>query len=226
MMRNIYSTFIVAILFIIFSSAIYSYENEPLSKTGKDIEKFKAHTDVQKLQNENIKKINLIEVISKNFGYTTNYEKLRKDYWSARILVSKKQITKAQDLLQKNQKEINESLKVISKYYQVVSQEMIDECIDKIQELEFIANANSDIEMKRKVIDLKDKIRLAYQQFDTASEANGDQRFVTSITLYRSIKSYAIAILKEVAGPDEKIKIDDKYKIHIVDNRNEVYKKS
>jgi hypothetical protein len=67
---------------------------------------------------------------------------------------------------------------------------------------------------------------MAVQQFDSANEALTDKYFVSSISLCRSAKSYAINILRDMAAPEEKSKVDDKYKIHIVDNRNEIYKKS
>jgi hypothetical protein len=226
MNRNISGILFVVLFSFTALSPASGNEKKSLAK-DQDIEKFRAHQQVEKLQNENHKKINLVEIISKNFGYTS-YGKLKKDYWTARILVSKKQIIKAKDLLEKNKKDIDEALREISNDYQKATQEMLDECISKLNEFEFSANtdANTNFETKKKIFILRNQIRTAMQQFDNANEALTDKYYVSSITLCRSSKSYAISILRDLADPEDKSKIDDKYKIHIVDNRNEVYKKS
>jgi hypothetical protein len=226
MNRNI-STFIFITLFgFIAFSTTFGNEKKSLAKDD-DIEKFRAHQQVEKLQNENNNKINLVEVISKNFGYTS-YGKLKKDYWTARILVSKKQIIQAKDLLEKNKNDIDEALKEISNDYQKATQEMLDECISKLNDFEFNANTdpNTNSETKKKIFILRNQIRTAIQTFDNANEAFSDKFYFSSISLCRSAKSYAINILRDLAAPEDRSKIDDKYKIHIVDNRNEVYKKS
>jgi hypothetical protein len=217
--------FITLVSFVAFS--VVSGAEKKSQVKEDEIEKFRAHQQVEKLQNENFKKINLVEVISKNFGYTS-YGKLKKDYWTARILVSKKQIIQAKELLEKNKKEIDEALKDISNDYQKATQEMLDECITKLNEFEFTANGdpNTNFETRNRIFILRTQIRMAVQQFDSANEALTDKYFVSSISLCRSAKSYTINILRDMAAPEEKSKVDDKYKIHIVDNRNEIYKKS
>jgi hypothetical protein len=177
------------------------------------------------LQKENFKKLTLIEIISKNFGYTS-YGAFKKDYWTARILVSKKQIIQAKELFKKNKKDMDEALRVIAIDYEKATQEMLEECLNKLNEFEFTANIDADYATKRKIFLLRNKIKMATQQYDSAHDAFSDQVYVSSISLYRNTKSYAINILKDLAEPDEKNKINDKFKIHIVDNRNEVYNKS
>ncbi len=225
MKRNILLiTFMTLAGFLIFSAVS---GNEKKSLTREDeIEKFRAHQQVEKLQNENYRKINLVEVISKNFGYTS-YGKLKKDYWTARILVSRKQIIGAKDLFERNRKEIDEALREISGDYQKITQDMLDECIARVNDFEFSANndPNTNFETNNRIFMLRTQIRMAVQQFDSAGEAFIDRYYVSSITLCRSAKSYAINILRDLAAPEDKNKVDDKYKIHIVDNRNEVYKK-
>lgn len=225
MIRKIYYILTAIIVNCAIFSSIIADENKVMSNIKhQDIEKFRAHSEVVKLQNENLKKIDLIEIISHNFGYTS-YKKLKKDYWTAYLLVPRRQIVQAQILLQKNKQEINEALRIISNDYYDATQKMLDECIDKINELEFTNDIKSNAEVRKKLHKLKDSFKLANLQFDTAHEAFVNQRYVSSISLYRGVKSYAISILKYLAGPDEQNKIDDKFKIHIVDNRNEIYNK-
>jgi len=217
---------IIKSLSILFCLSLFlplSLSSGERSTENIDIEKFRAHTIVNRLLNENLKKLNLIEVISRNFGYS-DYVKLKKDYWTARVLVSKKEIIQAQKLLEKNNAEMNESLKIISMDYQEAAQKMIDESIDKINEFEFIGIVNN-LDNRRKLNMLRDKIKFASQLFDNANKGIAYQRYSSSITLFRSVKSYAISILKDLCEPGEENQIMDRFKIHIVDNRNEVYNK-
>ena len=225
MNRNIL-TFLIIIPIFCFTifSTVSGNEKKALIKEEK-IEKFRAHQEVERLQKENYKKINLIEIISKNFGYTS-YGAFKKDYWTARILVSRKQITQAKDLLEKNRKDIDEALRVISIDYEKATQEMLDECINKLNEFEFTVSINADYAKKRNIILLQNKIKIATKQYDNAHDAFSDKVYVSSISLYRNAKSYAISILRDLAEPDEKNRVNDKFKIHIVDNRNEIYNKS
>jgi hypothetical protein len=219
------STFIAltAILFTLLNFARNSADEKTTYNNNNDVEKFQAHKEVQILQSENLKKINLLEIISKNFGYT-DYKKFQKDYWTARILVSKKQIIQAKYLLIKNKREMDENLKIISIDYQNATQEMLDECLNKINEFEFTASSRADYNTRKKTLELRDKIRIATRQFENAYDSFNNQVYISSITLYRRAKSYAIYILKDLAEPEEKNKIEVKFKIHIVDNRNEIYK--
>ena len=221
------TTFTVVICAVLFS-AVSAAENKQ-SATGQNIEKFKAHKEIEKLQKENFRKINLIEIISKNFGYSYN-DKFKRDYWTARILVSKKQIIQAKDLLEKNKRELDDALRMISDDYQKATQAMIDDCIDKLNKYEFSSESNKDdlgkdVETKRKIAVLRNKVKIAVNQFESANEASVYRGYVFAITLYRSSKSYAINILSDLANPEEKNIITEKYKIHIVDNRNEVFNK-
>jgi hypothetical protein len=225
MTRYIFKTiFAIIICYAAYSLTFAGADEDMIRKRVKDqnIEKFQAHTDVQMLQRENLKKIEMIEVISKNFGYT-EYKKLKKDYLAACILIPQKEIIEAQIQLKKNKEEIDETLKTISNDYFNVTQQMLDECIDKVSELQFSPDFKLNPGKQKKLTQLRDIIRLANLQFDTAQGAFLDKRYVSSITLYRGVKSYAISILKDLAGPDEINKIGDKFKIHIVDNRNEIY---
>jgi hypothetical protein len=224
MIKNIIAAFIIPILCFAFFSTASGYEKKSLIKE-EEILKFRAHQEVERLQKENYKKLNLIEIISKNFGYTS-YGTFKKDYWTARILVSKKQIIQAKYLFEKNKKDMDEALRVISIDYEKATQEMLEDCLNKLNEFEFTANIDADYATKKKIFLLRNKIKTATQQYDSAHDAFSDQVYVSSIFLYRNAKSYAINILKDLAEPDEKNKINDKFKIHIVDNRNEVYNKS
>jgi hypothetical protein len=222
--KNFINASLIAIICIaMISGNVVADDKSSLSE--QKIEKFKAHEEVQKLQNDNYKNINLIEIISKNFGYTFN-DKFKKDYWTARILVSKKQIVQAKELLEKNKKEIDEALKLISEDYRKATQVMLDDCINKLNEYEFSSHVDDSKQIQRKISTLRNKITVAVQQFDSANDASVMKGYASSISLYRTTKSYAINILKDLAGPEEKENIIEKYKIHIVDNRNEIYKKS
>lgn len=224
MNKNILNTTLTAVLFFILFSSASGYEKKHTANEQK-IEKFRAHREVERLQKENHKKINLIEIISKNFGYTS-YEKLKKDYWTARILVSKKQIIQAKEAFEKNKKDIDDALKIISNDYQKATSEMLDECINKLNEFEFAANINTNYQTRKKIFRLRNRIRIASQQYDSAYEASSNQVYISSISLYRNAKSYAINIIRDLAEPEEKKRIDEKFKIHIVDNRNGIFKKS
>ena len=214
---------VIMFSFAIFLFTLSAHGYDRTGKTEKDIEKFRAHTVVQKLSKENLKKINLIEIISKNFGYNS-YHKLKKDYWTARILVSKKKIVEAKDLLELNLAEINETMRIISKDYEDAAQAMIDDCIDKINELKFKAEMNPSVELNRQLTENLKRIKLANEQFDSAYYSYINLNYVPCITLYRSAKTHAINILQDLADPQDKQKITDKFKIHIVDNRNEIFK--
>ena len=228
MRSNFIKTAFAAIICVALFSALSAAEYTQ-SATDQNIEKFKAHKEVEKLQKDNYQKINLIEIISKNFGYAYN-DKFKRDYWTARILVSKKQIIQAKVLLEKNKREIDDALRLISYDYQKTTLSMIDDCIDKLNKYEFNSESNKDnlrkdIETKRKIAVLQNKIKIAVQQFDSANEASIYKGYVSAISFYRSSKSYAINILSDLANPDEKNIITEKYKIHIVDNRNEIFNK-
>lgn len=222
MIRKVLNLFQIFVISLFCYTLAPAYENEPLSRTGRDIDKFKARAVVESLVTDNLKKINMIEIISKNFGYE-NYHQLKKDYWAARILVSKKQIMEAKALLEKNLKDINENMRAISKDYRIATQDMLDECIDKINALSFTEESDPNITIRRKLTINKKRIILANGQFNDANLAFAELKYVPSIYLYRNAKSHAINILKDLAAPEEKKEIESKFKIHIVDNRNEIF---
>ncbi|MBN2040780.1 MAG: hypothetical protein JW864_12115 [Spirochaetes bacterium] len=225
MFQNKKSVSVIILLLTVYIFSIPANGYERTGKTERDINKFRAQTTVNKLTKENLKKINLIEIISKNFGYNS-YHKLKKDYWRARILVSQKKILEAKDLLELNLVEINETMRIISKDYENATQAMIDECIDKINELKFTSEMNPNVENNRKLAENLKRIKLANQQFDNAYSSYINLDYVPCITLYRNAKRHAINILQDLAEPQDRNRITDKFKIHIVDNRNEVFNES
>ncbi len=186
------------------------------------IEKFHAHDKINKLSKENLRLIEFIEVISNNFGIIKCRE-MKRAYWSARIRYIKGEVVKASKELQKNREDIEKGLQKISAEYEKVTKKMIDESILKICELHIEATSASDYTVKRKLIQNQDRLKNAYGQYLDGITNYKKQRYVASVNLYRSTKDYVISILQDIAKPDEKAFVKNKYKIDIVDNKNVMY---
>ncbi|PKL38983.1 MAG: hypothetical protein CVV44_08935 [Spirochaetae bacterium HGW-Spirochaetae-1] len=189
------------------------------------IDKFHAQPVVHTLQRSNLEKIEFIEVIAKNFGYTDTYN-LRKDYWSARLLVIKGDIVGARKMLEKNREDIDKTLLTLSKQYRVDAQKILDECSLKMSEMKLEVEIGGDPDEHDRLDRNNSRIRIAYDEFHNAVKASTGKQYQPSINLFRHAKRQAINILEDLAGPNERHKVVDKYKIHIVDNRQEVFKKS
>ena len=197
--------------------------NSNISKSNY-LDKFHAHQVVRKLTKENIKSIEFIEIIVKNFGYVDNY-KLRKDYWKANLLVTAGEIIKAKNLFEKNKKDIKNCLKIISTYYKKDTLNILEECTARLSsgKLETYNDDNSD--KKDKLIKNQKRIKLAYEELKNAQYSFSKKQFKNSINLYRIVKKHAITVLKDLSTVSEQRTIFNKYKIHIVDNQHEIYKK-
>ncbi len=67
------------------------------------LDKFHAHKIVRKLSTQNIRKIEFLEIIAKNFGYVDNYS-LRKGYWKAYLMITSGDIIDAMKGMKKTRK--------------------------------------------------------------------------------------------------------------------------
>lgn len=188
------------------------------------LDKFHAHQVVRKLIKKNIKDIEFIEIIVKNFGYIDNY-KLRKDYWKANLLVTAGEIIKAKTLFEKNRTDINNSLKIISTHYKKDTLKILEECIIRLSSMKIDTYNNDNSDKKDKLIKNQKRIKLAYEELKNAKHSFSKNQFKNSINLYRLVKKHAITVLKDISTKSEQRKVFNKYKIHIVDNQHEIYKK-
>jgi len=217
---------IIILSTIMLAAASISYAGYNSSNRNNDPynEKFHAHKIVQKLTNSNYEKIQFIEVIARNFGYVNNYE-LKKEYFRARLMVTQGDIVGSRKLMEKNKKNIEKALITLSEKYKKDANSLLNHCAENMSLLRLNADENPSHESFNKMRRNQKRIKIAYKEYDSAMKAFTNLQFSNSINHYRSAKGHAIRILEDLAEPEKKGKIKDRYKIDIVDNRQEIYKK-
>ena len=217
---------ILLLLSSIFLSSLLlaSTNNQKIDKVNY-LEKFHAHNTVKKLTIKNLKSLNFINVISKNFGYIDG-DKLRKEYITAKMLLLKKDIIGAKKTLLKNEKEINNALHFLSLKYKKDTNKILNESVNQLSLIKLDVYINNDTKKMNLFKKNQLRIEVAYINFKNAEKAFQDRNFKNSINLYRAAKKHAINIMKDLAKPNKKEEIAEKYKIHIVDNRQEIFNKS
>ena len=189
------------------------------------LDKFHAHTTVNKLTVKNLKSLDFINVISENFGYV-NGDELRKDYISAKTMILKRNIVGAKNMMIKNEKDIKRALQRLSLKYKADTTQILNQSVDKVSMAKLDVYVNNNDKMMK--IFKKNRLRMevAYESFKDAEQAFKDNNFKNSINLYRVSKKHAINIMKDLAKPEKKEEIIERYKIHIVDNRQQIFKKN
>ncbi len=186
------------------------------------LDKFHAHSVVQKLTKKNISEIEFIEVIAKNFGYVDNYS-LRKEYWRANLLITSGDIINARKGLEENQTEIQKSLKKIASLYRRDTLKIVNECASRLSIMKL--ELNNDRDHKEKLTKNQFRLKIAFEELNNADKAFMKKQYRNSINLLRTSKRQAIKTLKNISSVKEREQLLNKYKIHIVDNRQEVFKK-
>lgn len=192
------------------------------SENGNYLDKFHAHSVVQKLTRKNLSDIEFLEIIAKNFGYVDNYQ-LRKDYWRANLMVTSGKIINARKGLEKNRADITESLKKTASLYRRDALKILDECAGRLSVMKLNFSDNKDDQNKLAKNQLR--LKIAYEELRNADKAFLNKQYRNSINLLRTSKRQALKALKSISSVEERKQLLNKYKIHIVDNRLEVYKK-
>ena len=140
-------------------------------------------------------------------------------------MVTRGDILGARKLLEKNRKDIIETLKSISIQYKKDSQIILDTCTSEIAKMKLTADEAPTPEKHEKLVKNTDRMNIAFQEFASAIKSTEEKRYRSSINHYRASKKHAIIILQNLAAPEKKKQIIDRYKIHIVDNRQGIFRK-
>ena len=215
--------FLISSIFL--SSLLLASSNNQKEDKANYLDKHHAHNTVKKLIIKNLKSLDFINIISENFGYIDG-DKLRKNYIAAKIMLLKKDVIGAKKTLLKNEKEINNALHFLSLKYKKDSNIILNASVNQLSLIKLDVYVNNNTEKMNLFKKNQLRIEIAYINFKNAKKAFKNRNFKNSINLYRAAKKHAINIMKDLAKPNKKEEIAEKYKIHIVDNRQEIFKKS
>jgi hypothetical protein len=209
-----------------YTSKVYDEADRP---EDNYLAKFHAQDVVYKLIKLNLDQIYLMKVIVTNFadkGWKADYDKVYEGYKRSMELYYKRNIIYSRVEFEKNRKEIQALQKKIIDEFKKDSQIMLNECADTVLMLSLDAQTRSDPNRNEELFANQLRLKIAYGQFDDALGAEISKYYEGSIYHLRMAKSYAIKILEDIARPEEKEKVRDRFKIERADILNRVYKQS
>lgn len=235
--RNAIITLILAVsLCFLYTSITFSQQatsedrkeklNEAEAPDDSYLAKFHAMRVVDALMEENLNNIYMLKVIVSNFsdkGWNDEYQKLYDGYKSAMETYYKRDIIYARVGLEKNREDIYNTLKKVYEEYKKDTTQMLDECAMKVLNLHLDATTRTDPDKNDALRLNQMRLKIAYSQLDDAVGAQRDHYYKGSIFHLRVAKSYAIRILEDLANPDERKNIQEKYKKHKADNLNRIF---
>lgn len=190
--------------------------------------KFHAQDVVQKLSKRNLEQIYLLKVIVSNFpdkGWKEEYDKVYDGYKDAMEFYYKRNIIYARVEFENNRKAIRDLMQKIADDYKKETNDLLAQCAEEILELHLKATTLSDPNKSRELERNQMRLRVGYGQYDDAISAIIDKKFETAIYHFRVAKGYGINILEELAAPEKRKEISEKYKYHKADNLNRIYDK-
>lgn len=200
--------------------------NEAERPVDSYLSKFYAIDIVEKLNKRNLEQVYLLNVIVSNFqdkGWKDEYNKTYEGYKVAMELYFKRNLIYSRYEFENNRKAISDLLKKIALDFQKDTQEMLSECATKILALHLDRRTKSDPNKFKELIKNKMRLKIAFGQFDDGESSFIDRKFEVSIYHYRISKTYAIRILEDLAKPEERDSVKDKYKFHKADNLNRIF---
>lgn len=200
--------------------------NEAERPEDSYLAKFQAMDVVSKLINKNLEQIYLLKVIVSNFsdkGWKDDYDKSYTGYKKGMEYYYKRNLIYSKVEFENNKKAISELLKKMADQYKKDTNDMLGECADKIMMLHLDAKTKSDPNKREELFKNQMRLRIAYGQFDDASNSTTEHNYESALYHYRVAKTYAIKILEELAKPEEQDSIKEKYKFHKADNLNRIF---
>jgi len=185
---------------------------------------------VNKLMKKNLEQIYLLKVIVSNFpdnNWQGEYDKAYQGYKRAMELYYKRNIIYSRVEFETNKKAIKDLMKKILVEYKKQTQNMLNECADRILLLHLDARTRSDPSKNRELRKNQLRLQIAYGQFDDALNSEIENYLDGAIYHYRVSKSYAIKILEDLTKPEEQENIKQKFKLnyHKADNLNRIFEK-
>jgi hypothetical protein len=199
--------------------------NEAEAPDDSYLARFHAIRVVDTLMEENLNNIYMLKVIVSNFsdkGWNDEYQKVYDGYKSALGTYYKRDVIYARVGLEKNREDIYSLLKKVYEEYKKDTTQMLDECAVKVLNIHLDATTRTDPDKNDALRLNQMRLRIAYGQLDDAIGAQRDHYYKGSIFHLRVSKAYAIRILEDLANPDERKNVQDKYKKDKADNLNRV----
>jgi len=181
--------------------------------------RFQAQKRVRSLSRKNIRRIDYIEFISKIYGYE-GYEKLKKNYWTAKMEVVRGDIIKAKDMLEKNMADINKSMAAVFGKYSMRSRKVINDGVIMVSEMHIIAMDSKDYKVRKKYKENRDRINVAMEHAGLAEKAGKKERYKEAIKHYRNAKSIALDVIKRLSD-EHADEVMEKYSLDIKDLETE-----
>ncbi len=188
--------------------------------------KFHAIDVVRKLMRDNLERIYLLKVIVTNYkdkGWDAEYKKCYEGYRLAMELYYRRNVIYSRREFENNRKMIKDLLKKVSIDYKNDTEKMLNECAAKILELHLDEKTRSDPNKTEELFKNQSRLKISYGQFDDGESSFIDHNYVSSILHYRVAKTYAIKILEDLAKPEEKDKIQNRFRLHKADNLNRIF---
>lgn len=188
--------------------------------------KFKAQEIVEKLIKTNLEEIYLLKVIATNFGdkgWKTDYEKCYNGYKEGMEFYYKRNLIYAREKLEKNRADIHDLMKKIIEEFRKEAETMLSECATKVLLLHLDAASRTDPNRYETLHQNHLRLKIGYAQVDDAQSNVYDKYWVSAIYHLRVAKSYGIMILEDLAKPEERDSIKNKYKVTKADNMNRIF---
>ncbi|MCU0846263.1 MAG: hypothetical protein MUD12_00065 [Spirochaetes bacterium] len=190
--------------------------------------RFRAIEVTDRLMKKNLDRIYMLKVVVENFpdkGWKADFDKIYEGYKTAVALYYKRDIIYAKVKLEDNEDAINKlSTKVADEYSKDVKV-ILEECADKVLKLHLDPAVRLDPAKSDALHMNHMRLRIAYGQLDDSADAKKNHNLDSAIFHLRMAKTHGIVILEELAKPEEKNAIKEKYKIHKADNLSRVFEK-
>ncbi len=239
--------------FLIFLSTINAQENNPVQTQAEKMIQKKPVRETVSVSNRNpdasyldifhakdksktYQKVNFtslfrLRIISENFGTEEDKKRIKElltKYETAVLNRYKRKYVSSEKLHLEIKREMKEIFNKMANKYQSQTMKILDECANKIIEIEMaetmesISRENSKIKLLSKN---RIRLELAFNRIVKAEEMQLKERPESSIDHFRVAKFYGINILEDLA-PNEKIrkKITDQYSVDKQDIRNLIAK--